>query len=209
MVGSVPEFSVGSVVLLETPAARTRARVHSGHGDLLALTDLSERFRASVPAGTVVQLLHVTQGGVYAMQATITEIDDATARLRIDTAVDRIQRRRYVRVDRPLPAHVLLLDEATGRFREIEAQVTDVSGGGLAMRAGAIAPQGAVVVAALTIPDERPVVAVGAALANDREDRARLGADGAKLRIQFTHLTEADRDRLIRHILRTAVVQPT
>lgn len=202
MTTAIPDFVAGSTLLVETPTARTHARIDGVDGTSLRVSSLGGRFTDATPAGTSASLLYVTTGGVYSLVSTVVDIDEHSATLRIDTAADRLQRRRYVRLERPLPAHVLLLDDETGQFHTVDARVTDVSGGGLAMRAGAIAPQGTVVVVALSIPDERPVVAVGAALANDREDRERLGPDGTKLRIQFTHLTEADRDRLIRHILR-------
>jgi len=192
------------MLLVETPTVRAHARIDAANDQTVCVSNLGGRFTDTTMAGTTATLLYVTTGGVYSFEATITEIDEQGATLLIDTTVERWQRRRYVRLDHPLAAHVLLLDDASGQFHTVDARVTDVSGGGLAMRAGAIAPQGTVVVVALAIPNERPVVAVGAALANDREDRERLGPDGAKLRIQFTHLTEPDRDRLIRHILRAS-----
>lgn len=112
-----------------------------------------------------------------------------------------VQRRQYVRVCTPVPASCLLLDPRAASFSPFEGTVHDLGGGGLAMRAGAIAPAGATVVLALALPGEAPVVTVGTVL----PDGAAPSIERTAVRVEYTLIKEADRDRLIRFILTSLV----
>lgn len=204
IVAPFPEFEPNQAVLVRMGEDDARAVIDAVMGERINVVGLDADLLPDADTGSELSVVHVTRSGVFTIRATVASRDAEVLALDLDPDADKLQRRRYVRIDNPLDAHVLLLDEHTGRFQPLEASVTDVSGGGLAMKADLIAPAGAVVVVALQLPNDRPVVAVGSTLPNEREDRAQLGPDAGKLRVQFTHLPEADRDRLIRHILRSA-----
>lgn len=203
---TAPELEAGRPVLVEQLPAKVRAVIDSLEGSRLVLASADGRpFPDAFATGSDCHLVVPAERGVYDIPVTVGDRGDLT--LVVDAADDAqlVQRRAYVRIEEPIDATCLLLDDGSNEFVPFGASVTDISGGGCAMDAMVIAPKDAIVVCSFAIPDERPVVTIGAVLPNEREDRQRLGDLGHKLRVMFTQITERDRDRLIRHILRAAV----
>jgi hypothetical protein len=112
-----------------------------------------------------------------------------------------------VRVGAGPVLNCLLLDDTTNTFTPFEATVHDIGGGGIALDADVIAPRDAIVVCSLALPGERPLVAVGAVLepSHRRKPGPRALRSGGEdeeylLRVQFTAISEHDRERLIRFV---------
>jgi hypothetical protein len=198
---TIPRFEAGHAVLVAADEMADAHRlvvdlVQEGHvtlahpeGEALPdeWTDCREVFLTYVDRFSVVSL-------------PVPVVRQGTTRLVIgEPATDAVvQRRQYARVLTPLPAACLLLDTTTNRFTPFDATVHDLGGGGLAMRAGAIAPAGATMVVSLALPGEPPVVTVGTILPSDgapTRDRRRA------VRLEFTLIREADRDRILRFVL--------
>lgn len=131
--------------------------------------------RAIIETGGSAFVSYLTPAGIYMLEAAITRAGATSLAL-------------------DLPSDV---DDRTNRFTPFDGHVIDVGGGGLALAADVIAPQHATVVVSLAIPDDRPVVVTGSVLASDRDPNQRTRR---LLRIQFSLIGEADRDRLLRWV---------
>jgi len=201
---TIPKLEAGLPVIIDSGEIRARGVIDAvqEHRLVIAAADRVD-FPEELNAGETVTVMVPATRGIYEMPVTVFERGDRSLRVDLAAEATLTQRRAYVRVEHPIAMACLLLDEQTNRFQPFNAQVTDVSGGGCAMLADVIAPQGAVVVCSLAIPDGRPVVAIASALANDREARLQSVTEGHKLRVSFNQITEADRDRLIRFLLWT------
>lgn len=142
-------------------------------------------------------LTYLDRFAVYTVEVPV--IRSGQTRLVIGTPAEdaAVDRRQYVRIVTPLPATCLLLDEQHNRFTPFDGVVRDLGGGGLALSAAAIAPAGATMVVSLALPDDRPVVAVGTVLPSD----AAVGLDRGTVRLEFTLMREAERDRILRFVL--------
>lgn len=148
--------------------------------------------------GVVVRVSYVNRSGLYTIETTVER--RLPERLVVGEAdrADRVQRRAFVRVNHPVHAACLLLDQAHNRFTPFDGEVVDLGGGGLGLTADVIAPLGATVVVSLALPDGKPpLVAVGHVLPG--ED-ARWRTEPRRLRAQFGLIREADRDRIMAFI---------
>ncbi|MFZ4585255.1 MAG: PilZ domain-containing protein [Acidimicrobiia bacterium] len=201
---AIPQLEVGLPVIVESGEVRARCVIDAVQDRRLVLSSADRMdFPSEYVAGMKLSVMVPAVRGIYETPVTIFERGNQTLMVDIDNESQLSQRRAYVRVEHPIDMSCLLLDEHANQFQPFTAEVTDVGGGGCAMLADVITPQGTVVVCSLAIPDARPVVAIATALANEREDRLRSITGGHKLRIAFTQITEADRDRLIRFLLWT------
>jgi hypothetical protein len=201
-VSSRPKFVPGQALFLAPSGAELERGVR-------AIIETIQDFRLNVTAldgdkldeifetGGSAFVSYLTPDGIHVIEAAITRAGATSLALDVPSDVSRIQRRQFVRIDAPLDATCLLLDDRTNRFTPFDGHVIDVGGGGLALAADVIAPQHATVVLSLAIPDDRPVVVVGSVLASDRDPNQRTRR---LLRVQFSLIGEADRDRLIRWV---------
>jgi c-di-GMP-binding flagellar brake protein YcgR len=207
-----PPFATRQPVLLEVGASGQligwRAAIETVDGDSLVLTGTDtgpapKEFRR----GAHVAVTAITRSGVYTSDAVVVE--RSPRRLTVDVPHDAepVQRRQYVRVDAGGAMTCLLLDERTNTFTAFAARVHDIGGGGVALAADVIAPRGAVVVCSLAVPDERPLVMLGHVLEPIHRRRgdphpAFEGSGSAEyvLRVQFSAMSQGDRERLIRFV---------
>ncbi|MFN8035593.1 MAG: PilZ domain-containing protein [Acidimicrobiia bacterium] len=199
---SLPTFELGQPVFLALGAADdepgVRAVVEAVQGGRLTVAAAEgDRLDVVFAERRPAYLSYLTPAGIYTIEAIVARAGASTVALDLPTDAGRIQRRQFVRVELPLDASCLMLDGWANRFTPFDAQVADVGGGGLALTVDVIAPYGAVVVVSLGIPDEPPVVAVGTVLTSDRDPARRTRR---LLRLQFSAIAEADRDRLIKWI---------
>ena len=202
----LPRFEARRPALVELAPgggdeAPLRVVIETVQTDRLVVATADElRVPAPFATGTEVVVTYLDRYGVYTMQGPVVRRGDTTLVVGLPESAERVQRRQYVRVQAPLPASCLLLDQRTNHFTPFEARVEDVGGGGLAMTADLIAPPGAVIVSSLALPGEPPVVAVGTVLAADTGPRRSVG-EHYQVRVQFSLIAEPDRDRILRFIL--------
>jgi hypothetical protein len=195
---AIPAFEPGHAALLATdPDAEGLHMVvdlvQDDHVTLRSVDDVTLPREWS--SQEVLSLTYLDRFAVYTVDVPIIRV--GTTRLVIGPPEDDapVERRQYARILTPLPATCLLLDDAHNQFTPFDAVVRDLGGGGLALTAPAIAPPGSTMVVSLGLPDERPVVVVGTVLPSD----VAIGA--ASVRVEFTLVREADRDRILRFVL--------
>lgn len=148
--------------------------------------------------GVVVRVSYVNRSGLYTIEAPVERRLPERFVIGEADRADRVQRRGFVRVNHPVHAACLLLDDVHNRFTAFDGDVVDLGGGGLGLAADVIAPVGATVVVSLALPDGKPpLVTVGHVLPGDAT-RVRTGRH--RLRAQFALIREADRDRIMAFI---------
>lgn len=201
-VSSRPKFEPGQPLFLAPSGAEVergvRAIIETIQDSRLNVTAVDgDKLDEIFETGGSAFVSYLTPAGIYVLEAAITRAGAASLALDLPSDVSRIQRRQFVRIDAPLDATCLLLDDRTNRFTPFDGHAIDVGGGGMALAADVIAPQHATVVVSLAIPDDRPVVVTGSVLASDRDPNQRTRR---LLRVQFSLIGEADRDRLIRWV---------
>jgi hypothetical protein len=211
-----PPFATHQPVLLEVGAAGQligwRAMIETVEGDRLGLagTDTEPAPKEFRP-GAHVAVTAISGSGVYTADAVVVRRSPRTLTVDVPHDTEPVQRRQYVRVDAGGVMSCLLLDEATNRFTPFEARVHDIGAGGVALDADVIAPRDAVVVCSLAVPGERPLVTLGRVLEPVHRGRgeAHPAADVSRdiatpgeylLRMQFSAISQGDRERLIRFV---------
>jgi hypothetical protein len=195
-----PQFAPGHDALLTAGTVESLAcTVTSVHGDRITLV-ARDGTTTGVPTGAGAALQYVDRFGVYDVEASVLERDDTTVVVAVPEAGGSVRRRLYVRLRAPLDAACLLLDPDHNRFTELDASVVDIGGGGAALAIPAIAPAGSTIVCSIALPDGPPVVTVSHVLPADADPRDQ--AQRRHVRVQFTLIAEADRDRLLHVILR-------
>jgi c-di-GMP-binding flagellar brake protein YcgR len=212
MPASRPPFATRQPVLLEVGAAGQligwRAAIETVDGDCLVLTGSDA---GPVPRefhrGAHVAVTAITRSGVYTAVAVVAERAPQTLTVDVSHDPEPVQRRQYVRVDAGGVMSCLLLDERTNAFTPFTATVHDVGGGGVAFAADVIAPRDAVVVCSLPLPGERPLVTLGRVLEPVHRHRGDphpafdpTAGEEYVLRVQFSAMSQGDRERLIRFV---------
>jgi hypothetical protein len=197
-----PQFAPGHDALVGdgTTSPPLAFAVDAVHGDRLTLRVKDAATTGVLRVGTAVQLQYVDRFGVYDVDASVLERTDDTVVVGVPSDGESIRRRTYVRLRAPLDAACLLLDADHNVFTELDASVVDVGGGGAALAIPAIAPTGSTIVCSIALPDGPPVVTVTHVLPNDADPRDH--AQRRHVRVQFTLISETDRDRLLQFILR-------
>jgi PilZ domain len=199
-VASIPVFHPGHAALVATdPEAEGLHMlvdlVQDDHITLASVDDVHVPREWAERA--TLSLTYLDRFAVYTVDVQVLRV--GTTRLVVGPPADDapVERRQYARVLTPLPATCLLLDPENNRFTPFDAVVRDLGGGGLALSASVIAPAGATMVVSLGLPDERPVVVVGTTLPSDLS----IALDRPTVRLEFTLVREADRDRILRFVL--------
>jgi hypothetical protein len=177
------------------------------HGDRITLRadrdhdagHIGEALREGV-TGT---LEYADRFGIYSADATVVHRDTSDDNEHVVIVVPDVgeaeRRRLYVRLHAPIDATCLLLDPDHNVFTMLDASVVDVGGGGAALAMPAIAPTGATIVCSLAMPTGLPVVTVTHVLPSDADPRDEPSR--REVRVQFTLISEKDRDRLLHVIL--------
>ncbi|HEY7133491.1 MAG TPA: PilZ domain-containing protein [Acidimicrobiia bacterium] len=208
----LPSFSARQPVLLEVGAGGQligwRAAIEAVQGErLLLAASEGDPVPGQFREGAHVAVTSVTRSGVYTIDAIVARRSPTTLAVTVREDVEPVQRRQYVRVGAGPVLNCLLLDDTTNTFTPFEATVHDIGGGGIALDADVIAPRDAIVVCSLALPAERPLVAVGTVLEPSHRRKAgpralRSGGEDDEylLRVQFTAISEHDRERLIRFV---------
>jgi hypothetical protein len=154
---------------------------------------------AGIRTGDTARLQYVDRFGVYEFDAPVLRCDNGTAVLGISQDEQPVRRRVYVRLEAPIPTACLLLDPSQNVFTALDASVVDISGGGAALAVPAIAPTGATLVCSIALPGTAPVVTIANVLSPDADPRD--AAERRHVRVQFTLISDRDRDRLLSFIL--------
>jgi hypothetical protein len=207
---SPPPFTPGrdalvSVPTLDAPLAFVVEAVQGDRVTLGAKRDAEDTNAmrgidaTALTAGVDAHVQYVDRFGVYDVDAPVLQRTDETVVLGVATDGEHVRRRAYVRLHEPLDATCLLLDAERNEFADLHGTVVDVGGGGAALSVPAIAPTGATVVCSIAMPAGAPVVVVGHSLASDADPRDE--PERRHVRVQFTLIAEADRDRLLAFIL--------
>jgi c-di-GMP-binding flagellar brake protein YcgR len=201
-VTSLPGLHVGQTVLVapgedSEPVHMLVDVVQDGQFTLATVDDVP--IPALVSHVSPLVVTYVDRFAVYTVDAEV--VRQGTTRLVCAVPDDArsVQRRQYARVLVPVDASCLLLDPQGARFTPFDATVRDIGGGGLAFTADAIAPEGAMLVIALALPGAPPIVVVGTVLAPDVALRG--GSARRIVRVEFTLIREADRDKVLRFVL--------
>jgi hypothetical protein len=158
---------------------------------------------AAINAGDEAHVQYVDRFAVYDLDAPVLQRTDDTVVLGIPADGAAVRRRAYVRLGEPLDATCLLLDTDRNTFSDLHGSVIDIGGGGAALAVPAIAPTGATIVCSIALPPGGPIVTVGNALPSDADPRDQ--PERRHVRMQFTLISENDRDRLLAFILRSLV----
>src|SRR5262245_12447857 len=108
-----------------------------------------------------------------------------------------VQRRAYARVNHPVPATYMRLDEETHRFVPFEGEVRDLGGGGCAILSNEVPEDGSALVISFALDDRGPLVIVGRVL--PRQELPTIGKP--MTRVEFAVIRESDRDRVLRFVL--------
>jgi PilZ domain len=137
-----------------------------------------------------VHLIHVPVRRVGETRLVVGEPDDATP----------VQRRAYARIASPVPASCMYLDVGGNAWIPFDSEIRDLGGGGCSLLADVFAPDGATVVLSFVLDEPTPVVLVGRVL--PREVLPTVGK--VLTRVEFVLIREADRDRILRHVLLTS-----
>jgi len=197
---ALPEFAVGHAALVavdpedDAPGFRMIVDLVQEDQITLASTD-GDVLPRDWKQYEKLALTYLDRFSVYTFEVPVVRF--GTTRLVIATpdASTAVQRRQYARVLTPLPSTCLLLDAEHNQFTPFDATVRDLGGGGMALTAPAIAPEGATMVVSLALPDETPVVVLGTVLGDV------AGTSRVTVRIEFTLIKEMDRDRILRFVL--------
>jgi hypothetical protein len=170
--------------------------VASVQGDRVTLS--AKDGATGLRAGATAHLQYVDRFGVYDVDAPVLSVDGTGVVMGVPSGGDEstIRRRAYVRLRAPLDATCLLLDPQRNEFAPLGATVVDIGGGGAALAVAAIAPTGGTMVCSIALPGApAPVVTVGTVLPADADPRDH--AERRHVRLQFTLITESDRDRIL------------
>jgi c-di-GMP-binding flagellar brake protein YcgR len=154
---------------------------------------------AAIREGEDLHVQYVDRFGVYDIDARVLECDHDTVVIGVESEARPVRRRIYVRLRAPLDAACLLLDPDRNTFTELDATVVDIGGGGAALAVPAIAPTGSTMVCSIALASGAPIVTVAHVLPPDADPRDQ--AERRHVRVQFTLIAEADRDRLLAFIL--------
>jgi hypothetical protein len=182
--------------------------VEAVHGDRITLSakpsnDAPQRVNDidAIREGDAAHVQFVDRFGVYDIDAPVLQRDHHTQTvvLGIPGKDHPVRRRLYVRLRAPLDASCLLLDPDRNTFTDLGASVVDIGGGGAALAVPAIAPTDATMVCSIAMPTGAPIVTVSSVLAADADPRDH--AERRHVRVQFTLISEPDRDRLLAFIL--------
>ena len=191
------------VASLEVPLPFVVASVHGDRITLSAKRDDGDgnagRGVDAIREGDDAHMQYVDRFGVYDVDAPVLRRDHDTVVLGVSSNDHPVRRRAYVRLRAPLDAACLLLDPDRNTFTELDASVVDVGGGGAALAVPAIAPTGATMVCSLALASGAPIVTVAHVLPPDADPRDR--GERTHVRVQFTLISEPDRDRLLAFIL--------
>jgi hypothetical protein len=187
--------------------------VESVHGDRITLRADADHdaghISDAIRDGTAGTLEYADRFGIYSTDATLvhreTRDDHEHLVIAVPDSGEGERRRLYIRLHAPLDATCLLLDPERNTFTALDATVVDVGGGGAALAMPAIAPTGATIVCSLAMPAGPPVVTVTHVLPADADPRDEPSR--RHVRVQFTLIAEADRDRLL-HLILAALAHP-
>jgi PilZ domain-containing protein len=195
-----------AVVGVDTIDEPLKLVVEAVHGDRITLSATRDGDSANAGSdiaalrdGAAVQLQYVDRFGVYDVDAAVLQHDRSSVVVGVTLAEQPERRRVYVRLRAPVDATCLLLDPDRNEFTQLDAAVVDVGGGGAALAIPAIAPTGATMVCSIAIAPGAPIVTVAHVLPADADPRDQ--PERRHVRVQFTLIAEADRDRLLRFIL--------
>ncbi|HVJ97507.1 MAG TPA: PilZ domain-containing protein [Acidimicrobiia bacterium] len=108
-----------------------------------------------------------------------------------------VQRRAYARVNSPVPATYMRLDQETNRFVLFDGEVRDLGGGGCAILSSEVPDDGSSLVISFQLDDRGPLVIVGRVL--PRQELPTIGKP--MTRVEFVLIRESDRDRVLRFVL--------
>jgi hypothetical protein len=208
-----PPFTPGrdalvTVTTFDAPMAFVVEAVHGDRVTLGAKRDAENPNAvrgddAAINAGDEAHVQYVDRFAVYDLDAPVLQRTADTVVLGIPEDGAAVRRRAYVRLGEPLDATCLLLDADRNTFSDLHGSVIDIGGGGAALAVPAIAPTGATVVCSIALPAGAPIVTVGNALPSDADPRDQ--PERRHVRVQFTLISENDRDRLLAFILRSLV----
>lgn len=201
-----PTLTAGQTVLLEAATEDNPER----HTVVIEAIQDDEVVLAQTKGGSIpharpddrFRMIVLARNTMYNIDCDVTRRSAHSLRVRLSPDAERVSRRQYVRVVAEVPMSCLILNDNTNQWSQFHGRITDISAGGMAMAANTIAPVGATVVFSIAIPGERPVVAIGRVLPTDAEIRkvVQLSVRGPALRVEFTMIREAERDRLMRFI---------
>jgi hypothetical protein len=155
----------------------------------------------AIRAGDAAHVQYVDRFGVYDIDAPVLRRDDETVVLGVPDDGEPVRRRVYVRLRAPLDATCLMLDPDRNVFTELAASIVDIGGGGAALAVAAIAPPGSTLVCSIALPAGAPIVTVGNVLPADADPRDEDHVERRHVRVQFTLISEAERDRVLSFIL--------
>ena len=201
-----PAIEPGSLVILEHPEehgdVRTSVVVEAVQDGALLVARLEGIPLPVLAEGAPLRVILLERHDMYSIEAVATRVGESSMRVELVSEAERVVRRQYVRIAVDVPVSALILNATSNEWAPFHATVTDISAGGMALAANVIAPTGATVVISIAIPEELPVVAIARVLHTDEETRkvVHLATRGPLVRLEYTIIREADRDRLMRFI---------
>lgn len=201
-----PAIEPGSLVILEHAEeegdVRTSVVVEAMQDGALLVAQIEGIPFPQVVEGAPLRVIVLERHDMYSIAAIATRVGESSMRVELIAEAERVVRRQYVRISVDVPVSALILNATSNEWAPFGANVTDISAGGMALAADVIAPAGATVVISIAIPEELPVVAISRVLPTDEETRkvVHLSTRGPLVRLEYTIIREADRDRLMRFI---------
>ena len=201
-----PVIEPGSLVILEHAEengdVRTSVVVEAVQDGALLVAQLVGIPLPRIAEGARLRVILLDRHDMYSIDAVASRVGDTSMRVELVSEAERVVRRQYVRIAVDVPVSCLVLNPEANTWTPFSANVTDISAGGMAMTASVIIPSGATVVISIAVPEELPVVAIARVLHADRETRkvVNLTARGPLVRLEYTSIREADRERLMRFI---------
>ena len=201
-----PVIEPGHLVIVEftTPngAARASVIVEAVQDGAVLVGKLDGYEIPRLAEGSEANLIVLDRNDMYSLGCTVSRSGDESMRLEVESEAERVVRRQYVRVAVDVPVSCLMLNALKNSWTPFDAAVTDISAGGMAMTADVIVPAGSTVVISIAIPEDTPVVAIGRTLPTDNDTRkvVNLATKGPLVRLEYTSIREAERERLMRFI---------
>ena len=156
------------------------------------------------------QLSFNTADGPYGLLAVVRAKQTEPIpilKLRAAGPPEKIQRREFYRTPTAVSVEITvatdqILHLAPDKIRHFRTVTHDISGGGMSIRSETSMQVGTVVEARLSLPDELPAIKAPLKVANCVPMPPRGGKHFYRIGMDFLSLTEAERSRIIRYLIK-------
>lgn len=177
----------------------TISRVHKNR---ITLEAAPERIGRDLPeSGDILFIESLLSDATYRMQVRVVDcLNATTVQLIVEQTgeIQRIQRRRYFRVETELP--VCIVDRTANEQEPTTLITSDISAGGISAISESAMPEGHELILALDLHDGDKPFTCAATIRRCRP----CGKDKYDLGIAFQNVSEHDADRLVQILLKIA-----